>query len=480
MSTASQQGHRAIVGLLVLLAALPYAGGGFVWDDGPLIADRLALLDGPGIANLWTSPVTGDGPGSSYYRPVSMTILAAVGRLGPIAVHCAAIAVHVLNAILLAAVARRLQWPALAALIYGVHPLLSEALGWASSLPDLLAISAGLGAVLAARRGWFAGAILVVAAGLAKESGLLIPLFLGAAGLAGSRWLRSWAVGCSMVVIARLAAGARHAADWSENVMLAPDALGWSIASLIWPFPLNAVRSLWVTPEWVIPVAGALVCAGLLAARGSREAAGGLGLVLAAPMLALPVMLDGYLVGERYMTTALVGVGVFAAARIAPSRGALAVAVPLAVGSIAVHWDRASDWESDTALFGASVEASPASSYAWHMYGLALAQDGQLRAAANAFGKGLECRNPHPLDRMLRLRALVQAGEPQEALELASRGPKSDLTAEYIAWWARAAVDAGDNEQAVRLMELLVLEQGYDGPAWFAEWAQNTGLSGRQ
>ena len=95
MSTAVQQGHRTIVGLLVLLAALPYAGGGFVWDDGPLIADRLALLDGPGIASLWTAPVTGDGPGSSYYRPVSMTVLAAVGRLGPVAVHCAAIAVHV-------------------------------------------------------------------------------------------------------------------------------------------------------------------------------------------------------------------------------------------------------------------------------------------------------------------------------------------------------------------------------------------------
>ena len=50
------------------MAGLFYLGGGFVWDDGPLIAERLARLDVLGILSLWTGPVE-SGPGAAYYRP---------------------------------------------------------------------------------------------------------------------------------------------------------------------------------------------------------------------------------------------------------------------------------------------------------------------------------------------------------------------------------------------------------------------------
>jgi hypothetical protein len=101
-----------------------------------------------------------------------------------------------------------------------------------------------------------------------------------------------------------------------------------------------------------------------------------------------------------------------------------------------------------------------------------LAQNGQLREAADAFGKGLKCDHPHALDGMLRIRALVEAGEAAEALEFAATGPQDDLTAEYIAWWARAAHESGHVAQSKSLIMMLQTEEGFEGPRWVSAFAE--------
>ncbi len=455
---------------LVGATVFPYLDGGFVWDDGPLIAERLARLDASGFVRLWIEPVSGDGPGSTYYRPVSMTVLALVGRLGPYAVHFGAAVLHLINASLLIRICANLRWPAVAGLVYGVHPIASEALGWASSLPDLLAVFLGLCAVTAGRRSVWLGAALVVLAGLSKETGLLIPLFVGVAGLSHERWRVSWAAGVGAVVSSRLILGVGTASGWLAKLELIPEALGWSLASLVWPLPLNAVRSIWVAPGWVLPVSGLLVAGLVVAARKDRAALAGVGLMVAAPVLALPVMLDGYLIAERYMTPALIGAGLFAGARVFPSPARTGVAIVVALISVGLHWQRAPAWQSDTALFSASVSATPNSSYAWHLYGVSLAEEGRFREAAAAFGIALKCTHPHPLDSMLQLRAFVQAGDSDIALDLAEAGAKEDLTAEYIAWWARAAHETGHIGRSKELVEMLKTEDGFDGPDWVGPW----------
>ena len=132
-----QSSARASDAYLAALAAglvgWNYLGGGFVWDDGPLIAGRLAKADWSQVLSLWTAPVADAGPGASYYRPLALTVLSGLGRLGPLAIHLVATCLHALSAMLMVRCCSSLRSPLLGALIFAVHPLVSEVLGWSSA-----------------------------------------------------------------------------------------------------------------------------------------------------------------------------------------------------------------------------------------------------------------------------------------------------------------------------------------------------------
>ena len=95
-----------------------------------------------------------------------------------------------------------------------------------------------------------------------------------------------------------------------------------------------------------------------------------------------------------------------------------------------------------------------------------------MEAAADAFGQAVETGHPHPSDRLYRLRALVESNQAETAWQWASNGPQDALTAEYIAWWARAAWDSGRSADARRLITMLRTPQGWDGPPWVGPLAQ--------
>ena len=92
--------------------------------------------------------------------------------------------------------------------------------------------------------------------------------------------------------------------------------------------------------------------------------------------------------------------------------------------------------------------------------------------AADAFGRSIDNGNPLPQDRMLKLRALVLAGQSDDGLRWAENGPKDHLSAEMIAWWARAAFNVGDIERARGLLRKLHTPHGYDGPPWVVPLAK--------
>lgn len=460
-------GAQAWVGIAVAaLAAIPYLGGGFVWDDGPLIAERLGQLNGSGILDLWSGPVTVDGPGAAYYRPVSMTALAVLGRMGPWAIHGFAMVLHMACTGLLVLLSRGTRWPLLAGLVFALHPVVSEVLGWCSALPDLLGIALGLAAVWTAHRRPWLTVILLVAAALSKETGLLIPLFFGLGGRGGRRWWISWMSACAVALIARFSMGAGLGVEWVSKLSMSLDALGWSWSFLVWPFPLNAVNSLWDCPAWAVWLGWSLLPLLLVGAIRDRFAAAGLALVVVAPIVALPVMLNGYLVAERYMVPALVGLGMWGAACIPrpvlKSRW-LVLCLPVL---LATHWTRALDWRSDEALFGAAVDAAPNSSYSWHFLGVVLMKERRFVEASDAFDRSIDAGHSLPVARALKLRALVLAGNSEEGLRWAESGPKEGLSADLIAWWARAAFNVGDMARASSLLEMLKGPQGYEGPPW--------------
>ena len=124
------------------------------------------------------------------------------------------------------------------------------------------------------------------------------------------------------------------------------------------------------------------------------------------------------------------------------------------------------DWRSSVNLFQQAVEAQPESSYAWHLLGVSLAEDDMMSEAADAFGEAVLMGHPHPMDRFFRLKALVLSGRMDEAVRWAEEGPQDGLTAESIAWRARAHFLGGDSRQALVLLNLLQTPHGYDGPPW--------------
>jgi hypothetical protein len=459
------------VALTATLTSLCYLGGGFVWDDLTLIEQTLATLDVRGVLSLWVSPVTPDGPGAAYYRPVSMTVLAVLGRWGPFPIHVLGMALHVVSAVMLVRLCKQARWPLIAGLIFAVHPLASEVVGWCSALPDALAVALGLGATFSAREKRAGAILLLLLAALAKETGLLIPLAFGVAGLLPKRWWQGWLGVVGIIVVLRLVVSTHMGSGWMQNLDQAPQAIGWSLGALVWPVPLTAVRDLWVAPAGTIWL-GLFVLLLLLAkAWGNRMALVGVGLVLAGPLLAIPVILDGHLAAERYLYISLVGFGIWASACLRTPRPRWVVAIPV-LAALSVHFVRAPAWRDNVSLFSAAVSATPNSSYAWHFLGVSYANEGQSAAAAGAFEQAILTGHPHPEDRFMRLRTLVESGRGAEAIRWANSGPQSELTAQYIAWWARAALMVDDVEKAKALLSMLDRERYFDGPYWVADFAR--------
>jgi tetratricopeptide (TPR) repeat protein len=132
----------AALGLLVYANALPNS---FVWDD------QLLVIDNPDIRSLRNIPslfVSGPfaGIGGNFYRPmqfVSYAIDYALWGLNPFGYHLTNMLIHSANAALvffiLLAVTGRRRAAFVAAALFVVHPINTEAVAYISGRADLLA-----------------------------------------------------------------------------------------------------------------------------------------------------------------------------------------------------------------------------------------------------------------------------------------------------------------------------------------------------
>jgi len=161
----------------------PAFGGGFVWDDFPLILENAALrgLDAERLLWMATSLYR------STYQPLgwlAYALIYAAWGPNPFYFHAACVALHILCAVLLLEGARRLFARAgsrrplalafAAALLWAVHPLQAATAGWATELPDQLATAFVLGALLVY---------------LGRETAYRLPAALGLFALSGlCRW----------------------------------------------------------------------------------------------------------------------------------------------------------------------------------------------------------------------------------------------------------------------------------------------------
>ena len=137
---------------LVALVCLVYRNSlrnEFVWDDGQQIVMNPDLRPGTPWGRLFSSDVwgfshRGDPATTNYYRPLQMgtyRVAIAVGGLSPITFHALSLlfaAASVASALVLFwELSRRVDVAVIAGALFAVHPIHTEAVDWASALPDV-------------------------------------------------------------------------------------------------------------------------------------------------------------------------------------------------------------------------------------------------------------------------------------------------------------------------------------------------------
>src|SRR5581483_3125500 len=358
---ASERAARPLVVVGLALTALVYADTlrfEFVFDDNVQILHNPALgswssLPGFFTHHLWEFVASG-GLGS-FYRPIFMAWLLANYKLfgtDPAPWHATTVLVHLVATYLSYLLARRITataWTAaVAAVLFGLHPVHIETAAWISGVGDSLYSAFVLGAFVcylrrremktAAAYGWTAAGMLLFGMGLlSKEPAMLFPVLLVGYELLfpqretgpGQR-LRAAAVAVApymfvlllyLVERVRVLEGFAHgmtAVPWSTKLLTWPSLLWFYVKHLVWPVGLSA---FYETPyvfqarswQFVAPLLLVLVmaAAAIWAWRRSRSAAVGFALLLVAAPLAPALRIEtvqwGELAHDRYLYLPVLG-----------------------------------------------------------------------------------------------------------------------------------------------------------------------------
>jgi len=428
---------------IALLAALPYLNGlsgDFVFDDVGVIRDNPVIQRDP----AWRVFTTVYEPGA-LYRPLTMLSYVANARVdgSPVGFHAVNVLLHVAVALAFYALALQLlaaptaAW--IAAALFAVHPIHTEAVTGIVGRAEILAALAALGSLLALARAlalegrsrarWMACSLIAFAIGvLCKESafttiGLVLvvhwrlapadPFRRRVAVLApyvvvGATYLalRLWVVG-SLGLPAPPGALDNPLAhvDTATRVRTAAVVLWEYLAMLLAPARLSADYSFnqvplqlsWGEPRvWVAGVLLVGLAAAALAMWRRRPE-----ITVAAALFAIPLALTanllfpiGTIKAERllYLPSAgacLVAGWLLARWAAARPRGAgLAVAAILAVLA-ARTWVRNDDWQDERTLYAAAVRVAPDSAKGHHNLAVALQRAGEYDDAIAHYHRAL-------------------------------------------------------------------------------------------
>ena len=178
--------------LAVMAAYLPTTAFDFVnWDDNLHVYNNpLVLSDEVPLSDLLLTPSLG--------YPIPVTVLTyraehALFGLEPAAFHTTNLLLHLLSVVLLFLIARRLGASplsaALAAALFGLHPVCAEPVSWISGRKDVLAVTLGLWAFWDFLRhpfDWraprsYVSVLLYLLACLAKPVVIALPIVMGIA-----------------------------------------------------------------------------------------------------------------------------------------------------------------------------------------------------------------------------------------------------------------------------------------------------------
>jgi hypothetical protein len=130
-------GGVALIAILSAIAYLPAMDGRFIWDDEALVANNALVHASDGLYRIWLTSEAID------YWPLTNTSFWIEWRLwgnDTRGYHVTNLALHVVAAVLIWIVLRRLSIPGgfLAALLFAVHPVNVESVAWIAERKDVL------------------------------------------------------------------------------------------------------------------------------------------------------------------------------------------------------------------------------------------------------------------------------------------------------------------------------------------------------
>lgn len=475
--TRHRQRSRSVLAHAAVLPALAVAALAFVafanspapvtvHDDKFFVPARHALTwtDVAQIFSEDTWASTGSPAGT--YRPLAILSLAVDGAIhgrDPTGYHWTNVALHTLASVLVfllllellrfAPADRRreqdgLGWvAALAAAIFAVHPIHTEAVDSVFNRSEILATTGVVAALWCIARwhasrpavAWTAATVLYLAALLCRESAVTLPV-LAAAML----WLlhpqepwrtraqRVLPVGFLAIALAEYFVLRQHALasqmqgtapalgtsagdDLASRVLYSVATLREYARMLVWPHPLRvsyedftggglaAVFALHAAllggAAWALrraPLAAFAVVWFYVSLLPSTRVFTALGESLRLGGEALVELKNSLLLGERvvYLPSVALSIGLAAAlAHLAKKRGlaaaAAVVAVPVVAG-VVLTLQRNEQWKDPVRLFGAEVEAAPGNGDGWRLYVSALSSAERFEDAARACDSQLD------------------------------------------------------------------------------------------
>jgi tetratricopeptide (TPR) repeat protein len=312
---ARQLGPSAIVIVATILAYLPALRGEFIWNDSDYVTEP-ALRSLAGLGRIW-----GDVGATEQYYPLLHSAFWVQQRVfgdRPLGYHLVGLALHILSALLFAAVLRRLFSPTgyaspaadarpafsgelaawIAALLFALHPVHVESVAWIAEQKNTLSLAFYLGAALAylrfdetRRPAPYAAGLVLFAASLGCKTvtatlpaALLVALWWKRGRLDPRRdvapllpWLAAgMAAGLFSSWVERVyghAVGPDFTTSPAGRLLVAGRSIAFYAGKLSWPAGLNFIYPRWIIDpadarQWLYPAGVALFGAALWWLRG--------------------------------------------------------------------------------------------------------------------------------------------------------------------------------------------------------------------
>lgn len=467
-----REGRLLLAALLVVIGGVyaQAAGAEFFWDDHTLILKNPVVTEfrtGEALfGQLWGGA---DRP-SPYWRPLTLLSFMLDFRLfgdAPAGYHLHSLAWHLAASALVYGLAARrlgLRRGLACGLLFGLHPIQSEAVLWIAARNDLMCAVGVFGCLWALEhRGsrWLvAAAGFGALAALSKELGFLLPavlvLWRGAFGERPRRLELVVAV-ASVGVVGLL----RQLIPLSS--VDAPGALPYGAWPVVWkamvfsaswlglPWPLTSTASVYGHPT-ATQLAGAalsVVAVGVLIRRAPRRS-GALLLIAAGLWLpALAAMLHNGLIGERYLYLPIAFVTVAVVATLPATRSSWAALALAGVAGLVTLGVRMSEWDTELTLLRAAAGRTP-DGHTYVRYAIQAERRGAPLEAFRAYRLALTADPPALRACGDAVRLLLESAAYEAASELADSlgGLGCAGEARYVQQRGRAEILAGRPEAA--------------------------------